>query len=156
MLEVYIAICKERKLDGSVSKALCKPILTVVGKVLTTTHHFITHGVPTSWGGDEQIAGLREVFATLPAPIDHKQLFLANCHKICKYAKKEREEIRKEKEKERNLKRQQSKEEKEESDKKKVAAMLKPQGEHVGKALQKKLEVVKPRGVDHVMKTAVK
>lgn len=139
IVDVYIAACKQKKIEMNVSKTFCKVILDVVGEVVKTTHHFITLGVPTSWGGDEQIAALRKVFGTLPEPIDHKHLFLTICNRICKYSKAEREKMRAEKEKARNLKRQQSKEKKEESDKKKVAELLKPHGEHVGKASPKKI-----------------
>lgn len=134
VLDIYIAACKEKKLDASTAKAFSKPILEVVGATLKTITKFIEIGVPTRKSGDEHLEALRKVFQTLPEPIDHKNLFLMISNKICKYAQEEKRKIREEKEKQRNLKRQQTKEEKEESDRKKVAVMLKPRGEHVGKA----------------------
>lgn len=137
VLDVYIAACREKKLDSATAKAFSKPILEVVGATLKTTNKFIKIGVPTRKSGDEHLEVLRKVFQTLPEPIDHKNLFLMISNKICKYAQEEKRKIREEKERQRILKKQQTKEEKEESDKKKVAVMLKPRGEHVGKALIK-------------------
>lgn len=97
LVELYIEVCKAQGLNRDVAQHFCSMIVGVVGAVLKMTSHFISHGVPLSRSGDEQIQALRKAFAVLP--FDHVEPFRMCCDRACKFAKEERAKIREEKEK---------------------------------------------------------
>jgi hypothetical protein len=126
VLDVFIRICKEKKVPESSARAVLKPICEVVNAILKMTLLFIEKGVPTTKSGDQDIEALRKVFEVLPSNSNRLELFRICCGKACKFAAKERAEIRAEKAKKRSA-----------AAKAKQDELLKPKGEHVGKKILK-------------------